>query len=120
MRPPALLIAATFLAAPALTGCYGDVESYVPASAKQHCKRLRECDRGTFDDRYGGDLRECRDEVEQDLFDAADLLEDIGWEYDPDAGKACIEVQRDLRNDCSTDADADIAAVCDDVLWDGF
>lgn len=117
--PVVLLPLLASLSLPA-AGCYSDVESFAFASAKQYCRRLEECNRGAFVDRYDGDMDRCRDDAEGNLLDEADRLELIGWEYDPDAGRECVQAQRDLRKDCSNEADQDIARVCDDVLWDGF
>jgi hypothetical protein len=119
-RSPALATACLVLASVALAGCYGDVESFAHASAKQSCKRLRECDRSHFESEYRGDMGYCRDDVESDVLAAADSLEALGWEYDQDAGQACIETQRDLRNDCSSDASDAIADACNDVVSEGF
>lgn len=117
MRPPALLTAATLLVGLSLplSGCYNDVDSFVVAKAKQDCKRMRECNRTQFEDNHHGDMGECRSELEDLYFDAVELAETLGLEYDPDAGKECIAVSRDLRNDCSDGASADIAEACDDL-----
>ena len=115
-RPTPLALALTVL----LSGCYSTVDSYVPALAKQHCKRLEECNQTLFDEAYGGDLRECRDQREDDLYMAADDLEMTSWEYDKHAGRDCIKAYRDRKGDCSVGADLEIADLCFDVVWDGF
>ena len=121
-RSPALLVALPLLASLGLplTGCYNDLDSFVVAKAKQDCRRMRECDRAAFDDNHRGEMGECRSDLEDLYFDAADVAEALGWEYDPDGGKECIQVSRKLHNDCSDEADADIAEACDDLAdWDG-
>lgn len=101
-------------------GCYADTDSYVPALAKQSCKRQKRCDNGDFVDQHNGDMGRCRDDVEDDLFELEDLLLRGGWEYDQDAGQKCIATMKDFRTDCSDDADREIAEACNDVLLDGF
>lgn len=101
-------------------GCYADTDAYVPAEARQFCKRLKRCDAGAFADRYDEDMGRCRSSREDDLFQLEDLLRQTGWEYDQDAGQDCIAAYKDLRRDCSDDADLDIIAACEDVLFDGF
>jgi hypothetical protein len=115
MRPPALLTAATLFVGLSLSGCYNDVDSFVQAKAKQDCKRMRECFRSRFEDNHRGEMGECRADLEEAYFDAVEVAEAVGLEYDPDGGKECIAVSRDLRNDCSDQASADITEACDDL-----
>src|SRR5690606_42150732 len=61
-----------------------------------------------FDNNLRGEMAECRSDLEDAYFDAVDLLEGLGWEYDPDGGKECISAKRSLRNDCSNDASQEI------------
>lgn len=101
-------------------GCYGDVESFVIAKAKQDCKRERYCFRASFVNNHDDDMSECRDDQEDFYFDAVDVAEAVGWEYDPDAGAECVQVSRQLRRDCSHDADEEIGDACREVIEDGF
>lgn len=115
MRPPALLTATLLLTSLSLSGCYNDVESFVVAKAKQDCRRMRECFTDQFEDNHRGDMGECRDDLEDAYFRLVDIAEAAGLEYDPDGGKECIAISRDLHNDCSSSATADIAEACDDL-----
>ncbi|MCA9649150.1 MAG: hypothetical protein H6712_02340 [Myxococcales bacterium] len=101
-------------------GCYADTDAFVPAEAKQFCKRLERCNEGQFQDRYDGDRGRCRSSREDDLFQIEDALIAGGWEYDQDAGQDCIAAYKDNRSDCSSDADREISDACADVLWDGL
>lgn len=111
---------AVVLCAALLAGCYADTDAYVPAEAKQFCKRLKRCDEGHFQDRYGGDMGRCRDAREDDLFQLEEALELTDWEYDQEAGQECIATYKDVRRDCSDDADREIGDACGEVLWEGF
>jgi len=114
------MVAVPLLASLSLSGCYNDVESFVEASAKLDCKRMRECNNSAFVNNHRGEMAECRSDLEDAYFDAVDLLEGLGWEYDPDGGKECISAKRSLRNDCSNDASQEIAESCNDVAdWGG-
>jgi hypothetical protein len=116
MRPPALLTATLlFGASLSLSGCYNDVDSFVVAKAKQDCRRMRECNPDQFEDNHRGDMGECRDDLEDAYFNLVETAENVGLEYDPDGGKECIAVSRDLHNDCSDRATLDIAEACDDL-----
>ena len=116
MRPPALLGATLLLGASlSLTGCYGDVESFVQAKAKQDCKRMRECNPDAFENNHRGEMGECREDLEAAYFQAVEIAEALGLEYDPDGGQECIAVSRDLRKDCSAEATVDIGEACDDL-----
>lgn len=95
-----------------LAGCYGDPEGFAKNGAKHACKRARECDKSNFDEQYGGDLGRCKDELYTDYLDYNDALENLGCEYDPDAGQACASTIRKLKNDCSDDAEREIVDAC--------
>lgn len=110
----------TFALALPAAGCYSDLDGYVRAAAKQSCKRQKRCSRRAFDEQHNGDMGRCRDDAEEGLYDAADLLEAGGWEYDQDSGQKCIAAYREFRYDCSADADRDIADDCADVVSHGF
>lgn len=97
------------------TSCYGDPDSFIVAKAKYDCIRLAECNRSFFEDAYNGDMAECRQEVEDGLDSARDLLEALNQDYDQDEGQECISVSRSLKHDCSNNADDDIADACDRV-----
>ncbi|MCX4245740.1 hypothetical protein [Paraliomyxa miuraensis] len=99
-----------------LSGCYGDVESFAKTTAKHSCKRLAECQRADFEDRYGGDLERCRDETYTDFLNAYDIAQDFNCEYDPDEGKACGSTIKSLRGDCSDEADQDINDACEEIF----
>jgi hypothetical protein len=118
LRRPALLASLPLLASLSLplTGCYGDEEAFAKTTAKHSCKRLRECDKSQFDDMYGGDLQRCRDEQYTDFLDAADIAADFNCEYDSDQGQACGSTVRELKTDCSDDADRDIVDACEEVF----
>ncbi|MCH9684408.1 MAG: hypothetical protein K0V04_23440 [Deltaproteobacteria bacterium] len=102
------------------SGCYSDVDGYVVARARHGCKRLERCNRSVYDELHDGDRAKCREDSEDALFAVADGLALTSWEYEPDAGRACIKAYRSNRRDCSADADAEIARECADVLSDGF
>ncbi len=116
MNSSRLVLTAFPLVLIALSGCYGDKESFAKAAAKQSCKRLAECNRSVFDNQYKGDMDRCSDDVRTDLLDGFDALEALGCDYDPDQGRECIKVAKQLNNECSTDSDQDIGDACEEVF----
>lgn len=99
------LIALPLLSALALPGCYGNPESFAKKAAKLYCERYEVCYRANFDDQYDGDVAECRDDVFDHVTDYDELQSDNGCEYDRDRGQRCIKTMRDIRDDCSDNAD---------------
>lgn len=92
-------------------GCtYEDVDRFIPAVAKQECKRQKRCNGLT---RTNG-VKYCRNSLENLLYTLAELSR---WEYDEQAGRACIETFREHRGDCSEQADRIIKATCEQNEW---
>ena len=98
-----------------LGGCYGDVDSFIVAKAKQDCKRLASCNASFFEDAYDGDLNECRatqEDIVEGVYDFVNLFGD----YDPDEGRKCVSATRSARNDCSDAGDDEVQDACDRVV----
>ena len=113
-KPYALLSLAAIVLT---TGCTGTPEQFAKTAARLECKRSKECDKSFFDEEYGGDLGRCKGDREDFWLDLNDELDDIGCDYDKDEAKKCVKAVRSNKNDCSDDADEDIADECAEV-WD--
>ncbi|MCA9712068.1 MAG: hypothetical protein KDK70_39900 [Myxococcales bacterium] len=115
LRVPALLTGLSLLSLP-LCGCFANVEHFADKAAKHSCKRLRECRKADFEERYDGDLARCRDDQYTDFLDFHDnVLEELHCEYIPDEARECVSVMRAVNKDCSEAADDDISDACDRV-----
>lgn len=100
-----------------LGGCYGNVDAFAKRAAALSCKRTKNCDGSAFDELYKGDMGRCKDDVEDNLHDQLDpLIDDAGCDYDAKEGRLCIKTANKLKNECSDDADQDIADDCAEVL----
>lgn len=100
----------------AVTGCYGNADSFITTKAKLDCKRIKECDRSRYDDAFNGDMGRCRDDIEDTLQDLNNIAELANCEYDPDEGRLCIKTSRALKKTCGSDADRDILDDCEEVF----
>ena len=113
-KPYALFSLAAFVVTlGATTGCAGNPEQLAKTKARMDCKRLKECNKAAFDDDYGGDLGRCKGAIEDDYLDIADDADDRGCDYDKENGQQCVKTSRKFKNDCSEDADREIAEDCD-------
>lgn len=94
-------------------GCYGDEESFCERSAKLDCVRLEECNKSAYENRYDGNMDDCRDDIEAACEDAFALGELLDCDYDPPGGRDCIHAKYSNRRECDSDADDEISDECD-------
>lgn len=73
----------------ALVGCAIPEDNFPDTYGKTVCKRLRECDKGSFENNYDN-LADCTDtwaDGAEFFLDAGDLF---GGEYSPSKARSCI------------------------------
>jgi hypothetical protein len=97
-----------------LASCYADSDAFARRSAKLSCVNLRECDGAAYDELFD-DMRQCRDELENQLQEAIDELPP-SCEYQPDEGRDCIHAMYRNRKDCGDDVSDEIAEACERVF----
>ncbi|MEM6993136.1 MAG: hypothetical protein AAF721_21665 [Myxococcota bacterium] len=100
----------------ALHGCLAETDDFARRSARHACTRFEACDAEFFQGQYGGDRSECRDDVENNNRFTFDAQLAMGCTYEPSRARACINVARKDRKDCSADAQLRIANACQGVL----
>ena len=107
----ALLIA---LAPMLVSGCYGSSESFASKSSKLFCETLEECNKSQFENQYSS-MADCIDTNTENTIDNASTCE-----YDPDQGRECIKVTKQLlTGNCDPNLDElqELARACEDVYY---
>lgn len=99
----------------AFCGCYADFDMYAQRRARLDCVRLKKCNGDTFANRYDGDPVECREDREDELQDLDAGARLLGFEYEPEEGRLCLEAAHGNRKVCGSDAGQDIADACAEV-----
>lgn len=73
-----------------LVACAIPEESFPDTYGKAVCKRVRECDKGAFENRYD-DLKDCSEDWSSAAETFLDLGDLFGGEYSPGKARSCID-----------------------------
>lgn len=103
------------LASSIVVGCYGDFDTFAQRRARLDCVRIKKCNGDFFQNEYDGEPAKCR-EAREDALQAVDAAAELlGWEYQPEEGRLCLEAAHNKRRACGSEAAQDIADACDEV-----